>query len=190
MLEIQARHGVHATYNVVGTLFREKHAAITAGGHAIGFHSYNHCIDEPGQLPRTREIDLQVRGYRPPQSVLTAELSDYNLTYFNFEWLLTSARSFGFDECRLENGIAKIPVHLDDHPLHTGAMDYASWRACLGRLVDTRDVVVVGLHDCYAPRWLDRYEELLAELRAKGEVVTCDALADRLFLASDWSRAV
>jgi hypothetical protein len=190
MLEIEARHGVHATYNVVGTLFREKHAAIIAGGHAVGFHSYDHRVHEPGQLARARAIDLQVRGYRPPQSVLTAELSDYNLSYFNFEWLLTSALTFGFNECRLENGIAKIPVHLDDHPLHTGAMDYTSWGACLRRLVDTRDVVVVGLHDCYAPRWLDGYEELLVELRTKGEIVTCDALADRLFLASDWSHAV
>jgi peptidoglycan/xylan/chitin deacetylase (PgdA/CDA1 family) len=66
MLEIEARHGVHATYNVVGTLFREKQAAITARGHAVGFHSYNHRIHEPDQLPRVREIDLQVRGYRPP----------------------------------------------------------------------------------------------------------------------------
>jgi peptidoglycan/xylan/chitin deacetylase (PgdA/CDA1 family) len=190
MLETEARHGVHATYNVVGTLLQEKRAAITVREHAVGLHSYNHLIHEPDQLRRAREVDLQVRGYRPPQSVLTTELSDYNLSYFNFEWLLTSALRFGFDECRLEGGIAKIPVHLDDHPLHTGEVDYAGWRARLRRLLDARDLVVVGLHDCYAHHWLDRYDDLLAELRAEGDIVTCDGLADRMFLASDRSHAV
>ncbi len=185
MLEIEARHGVLATYNIVGTLFREKHAAINVREHAFGFHSYNHRIDDPDQLPRAREVDLQVRGYRPPQSVLTDELSDYNLSYFNFEWLLTSALRFGFEEGRLENGIAKIPVHLDDHPLHTGEVDYMGWRAHLRRLVDQRAVAVFGLHDCYAHHWLDHYDDLLAELSAVGEIVTCDALADHRFLASD-----
>jgi hypothetical protein len=185
MLEVEARRGLRLTYNVVGTLFRERAARIAAGGHSLGFHSFDHVLDAPAQLRRVRNVDLQVRGYRPPQSVLTEELSEYNLAYFNFDWLLSSAWRFGFADCRLENGIAKIPVHLDDYVLHDGQLDFAAWRARIRRLVSERDVVAIGLHDCYAPHWLDEYDELLDELGSLGEIVTCDALADRLFLDSD-----
>ena len=39
-----------------------------------------------------------------------------------------------------------------------------------------------GLHDCYAERWLTRYPELLEKLRKIGDLVSADALCDRIFL--------
>jgi hypothetical protein len=189
MLEIESRRGIRLTYNVVGRLFRNDAPTILAGGHALGFHSHDHVVEATDQLPRVRAVDLQVRGYRPPQSVLTEELSDYNLAFHNFEWLLNSARRFGFADPRLERGIAKIPVHLDDHPLHVGAMDERRWWLRLRELAARHDTVAVGLHDCYAHHWIERYDELLDALSALGQIVTCDALADRLFLASEEAAA-
>jgi hypothetical protein len=187
MLEIEAEHGVRATYSIVGTLYQEKRRIIAPHGHALALHSYNHRIEERDQLRRARAVDLQVRGYRPPRSVMTAELSDYDLAYFNFEWLLSSAWSFGFGEPRLEQGLAKIPVHMDDYELFRRALDYDGWLARLRALLCSRRFLAVGLHDCYGVEWLPRYGELLEEFRAVGRLATADEVADELFRASDWS---
>jgi hypothetical protein len=187
MLDVEARQGVRGTYAVLGSLLAARRAAIEAGGHALAFHTFDHRIDALDQLPRVREVDLQVRGYRSAQSIVTAELTEERLSYFNFEWLVGSAHRFGFEECRLERGIVKIPVHLDDWPLQTGRLDHASWRAALRGLLDRLPLVVLGLHDCYARHWLPGYGDLLAELGAHGDLLTCEELADRTFLASDFA---
>jgi hypothetical protein len=187
MLELEARHAVRATYSVVATLYPEKRALVAPPGHAVAFHSYNHRVAEPDQLRRARAVDLQVRGYRPPRSILDAELSDYELAYVNFDWLLSSAWSFGFAEPRLAGGIAKIPIHLDDYALFRGELDYGAWLAEIRALLGRRRFVAIGLHDCYGAAWLPRYDALLAELRGAGALVTAEEVADRLFRASDRS---
>jgi hypothetical protein len=172
---------------VLGSLLAARRGPIEAHGHALAFHSFDHRIDALDQLPRVREVDLQIHGYRPAQSIVTAELTEERLSYFNFEWLVGSAHRFGFAECRLERGIVKIPVHADDWALQTGRLGYAEWRRELRPLVERHPVVVLGLHDCYARHWLPDYPDLLAELRAAGDLVTCEDLADRAFLASDFA---
>jgi hypothetical protein len=180
MLAIERAHGVRATYQVLGRLFRDLAPVILASdSHALAFHSYDHQIGDPSQLARTREVDLQVKGYRPPQSKLTADLSDYILAYWNFEWLLSSWLTFGFHEPRVENGIVKIPVHLDDWPLHTNQLTRAQWMARLREELSKRDTLVISLHDCYARQWLDWYPELLTELQGLGELWTCDQVVNR-----------
>jgi len=180
MLAIERAHGVRTTYQVLGRLFHDIAPVIAASdSHALAFHSYDHQVGDPSQLARTRDVDLQVKGYRPPQSAITGDLSDYILAYWNFEWLLSSARSFGFQEPRVENGIVKIPVHLDDWPLHTGELTRTQWMARLRDEIAKRDTVVISLHDCYARRWLDWYPELLAELQSFGQLWTCEQVVNR-----------
>ena len=129
MLAIEKDTGVDATYNVLGSLLGRTRSAICASNprHSIAFHSFNHRIDELTQLQRCCEVDLRVRGYRPPRSRITPELNDYNLTLFNFEWLASSASSLGFNEFKLENDFIKIPIDLDDYPLFTGEVAYEDW---------------------------------------------------------------
>jgi glycosyltransferase involved in cell wall biosynthesis len=184
MLTIEKRLGVDATYDVLGSLLGRKRSEIWAFNprHSIAFHSFNHRIEDLTQLQRCREVDLRVRGYRPPRSRITAELEDYNLTYFNFEWLASSAFSFGFHSCRLENGLIKIPIDLDDYPLFTGAVGYVDWEQNLLARARESQFFAFGLHDCYAECWLMRYPELLEKLRKIGDLVSADALCDRIFL--------
>jgi hypothetical protein len=186
MLEVERAAGAHTTYNVVGTMFEEKARLIASQSphHALGFHSYDHRIMDLSQLRRVREVNLKVRGYRPPRSVLTPELTDYRLSHYNFEWLLNVTPRAGADWA-LENGLVKIPAHLDDYPLETGALAYADWKATLLRAAETQRFVAVGLHDCYARHWLDDYAALLAELQRRGELWTCDEVADRCFLEGE-----
>jgi len=185
MLAIERARGVRATYCVLGALWREKAPLVAAqDDHSVAFHSYDHSLDDLHQLERVRRVDLQVKGYRPPRSVITAEVTDYALAYWNFEWLLSSARSLGCSEPRLENGIVKIPIHLDDYPMHTGELTAPQWMERLRARVATQDFVAIGLHDCYARHWLGNYCELLDWLAEAGELWSCDEVVNRVFFDS------
>ena len=109
MLQIEKEFGLDATYDVLGSLLAQKKRKIQLSNprHSIAFHSFNHRLDDLTQLHQCRNVDLRVRGYRPPRSTITAELTDYNLTFLNFEWLASSAYSLGFDRCKLENGLCQ-----------------------------------------------------------------------------------
>lgn len=185
MLDLQERRGIRVTYSILGALFPAKAPVIAGRGHSLAFHSHDHSLEALDQLPRVRRVDLQVRGYRPPRSRLTAELTDHALSYWNFEWLLCSPLGLGSREIRLVNGLVKIPVHFDDFSLHTGDRDRDAWLRRLRALLASQPFVSVGLHDCYAGRWCDWYGDLLDELAATGDLRTCDEIADALFLASD-----
>ena len=101
---------------------------------------------------------------------------------------MSSARSFGFDLPRLENGIVKIPAHLDDYPLFTGELDYGRWMNRVMTMTEQRGFFSVGLHDCYSKFWIDRYSELLDRLKRVGELWTCDQITNQVYLM-DTSRA-
>jgi len=184
MLAIEKDFGVDATYDVLGTLLGRKRTEICASNprHSIAFHSFDHRIEDFNQLQQCRQVDLRVRGYRAPRSRITAELNDYELTFFNFEWLASSAFSLGFDSCKLENGLIKIPIDVDDYPLFTGAVGYDDWEHNLLQCAREKQFFAFGLHDCYAELWLNRYPQLLLKLKDIGDLVSADALCDRMLL--------
>jgi hypothetical protein len=184
MLAIEKQLGVTATYCILGRLLDRNREIILGDNphHAIGFHSVDHDVTRLDQLSRCREIDLRVRGYRPPKSQITAELTDANLAYENFEWFASSSHSFGHNECILQNGIVKIPIHQDDYPLFMGRKEYPAWECELFERAKGRLLIGFGLHDCYASKWLDRYPELLEKLASLGKFVTADEVCDRMYL--------
>jgi hypothetical protein len=187
MLATEKDCGVAATYNVLGTLFRGKEDEIRDSDprHSLAFHSYNHDVSDPHQLERCREIDLQVRGYRPPRSIIGPDLTDYRLSFLNFEWLASSERSLGLRSCTVWNGIVRIPIAMDDYPLATRQQEYRQWEDDLLEAARNRAFFAFGLHDCYARWWLDSYAALLDQLSAIGDLVTCDAICDRIL----WEQA-
>ena len=183
MLEIERQQEANVTYNILGNIFRRVAPLVaSAGEHSITFHSYNHRLDDLQQLRRVREVDLQVKGYRPPRSVITAELTDYSLGYYNFEWLMSSESSLGFELPRLENGIVKIPVHLDDYPLATGAETYGHWFDRALKAIKVNGFVAIGLHDCYSQCWLENYRSFLDSLKSSGELQTCNQVLNDVYL--------
>jgi len=71
--------------------------------------------------------------------------------------------------------------------MYRSTMSFAEWETRLLELVSQRDFVVIGLHDCYAEFWLDRYEELLRKLKAQAQLMTLDEVAARVTLGkSRW----
>jgi hypothetical protein len=189
MLEIEKSFGVDATYNVLGVIFERKNSVIRASNrhHSIGFHSFNHRLNDLAQLPKCRNVSLRVRGYRPPNSRITNELTDYALTKFNFEWFACSANSLGHSDCRLQSGLVKIPIHIDDHRLHLG-QPYEEWRNDLLQRTSIMPFFALGLHDCYASKWLGRYADLLDELLSMKKLVRADDVCDGVLLAAPLER--
>lgn len=183
MLQVEKSFGINVTYNVLGTLFDRKKDEIRAVNprHSIGFHSFNHNLADLAQLPQCRNIDLRVRGYRPPQSRITAELTDYGLTRLNFEWFACGVRSLGHANCKLVNGLVKIPIRVDDYSLFLGK-PYDQWENELLSSQHATPFIAFGLHDCYAAKWLPRYADLLNKLATMGQLVTADEICDSMFL--------
>jgi len=183
-MDIEREHGVGTTYNILGRIFPRKAPLVAEqGSHSIAFHTYDHCPNSLNQLEQVRSVDLQIRGYRPAQSVITRELTDHALGLWNFEWLMSSVRSFGIDVPTLQNGIVKIPVQIDDYYLHSGQWTYEQWVAQLIERIKDISFVAVGFHDCYSKRWIDRYSELLGRLKSLGELWNCDQITNYVYLA-------
>jgi hypothetical protein len=177
MLAIEKSRGIRATYNLLGSLFQDKVRAVRAvDNHSIAFHSYNHDLQDEKQLPKTRTIDLRVKGYRPPKGLITAELTDDALVHYDYEWLMSGAARFGFSDVRVTRGLVKIPVHIDDYLLQAKGFTFEQWVARLRALLTDNSVVTIGLHDCYAKHWIDRYPALLADLGSIAEFWTADEI--------------
>lgn len=189
MISIERQLGVKATYSVVGKLVPELRSSIEEDGHCLAFHSYDHRIGSPNgavptedQLGRCRTVDYRLKGYRTPQSRITAELTDENLCFHNFEWLASSTHSLGFDEPRLQNRIVKIPIQFDDFPMYRDGQAYDAWEAQAIATIESNHFVAFGLHDCYGEFWLPRYAEFLQKVRRLGRLTTMNQVADEVFL--------
>ncbi len=182
MLAIEAEAGVRATYNVVGCLLPELRERIERGGHSLAFHSYDHDLGQE-QLDACRRVDYRLKGYRAPQSRLTAELHDRGLCWHNFEWLASSVSSLGFAVPKLDNGLVKIPILLDDYDMHRHGRNFADWRRSTLTAIREHDFVALSLHDCYAGHWLPDYAEFLKEIKTMARLRTMDEVAADLFVA-------
>src|SRR5579862_3592880 len=185
MLQIEKSLGIDATYGILGRLLDRKRRLVLSfnPAHSIGFHSFNHDVCDLKQLEKCRSVDLRVRGYRPPRSRITSELTNYRLAELNFEWLASSARSLGHSDCRLDGGIVKIPIDQDDYSLFLGE-PYQQWESGVLQRARALPFFGLGLHDCYAGKWLPRYKELLDKLLSIGSFISGDAICNRVFCDS------
>lgn len=184
MREIEADLGVQATYCVVGALMDGLRTDLQQEGHCVAFHSFDHRLEREDQLARCRQVDYRLKGYRPPRSRMTSELSDRNLLFHNFEWLACSPQALGSAVPELRDGLVRLPIACDDVALHTGAVQWQEWEEkALGLLAD-RDFVAIGLHDCYASHWLGGYHGFLERLGEMAELKTMDQVAADVTLES------
>ena len=207
MLSIEAEARLKATYNVVGTIVPEIRKDIEEQGHCIGFHSYDHKIALGGppsrnphidlsalhprknpwfsdQLNQCRRIDYRIKGYRPPQSKITADISDDRLCFYNFEWLASSVSSVGLIQPRMVNRIVKIPILFDDFDLYKRGMRFEDWANHAINIIRRHDCVAFSLHDCYGDFWLPFYGRFLDEIRSLGEFKTLTEVSNEMILSA------
>lgn len=135
ILEIEERRGIRGTYNVVGCLMNEVRADIERGGNEVAFHSHDHT-EHQNQVGLCRQIDYRIKGYRPPNSRVTAELTDdyLSLSQLRVAGQLTEVDRYGRprDACRHRahpDPLRRIPHVQDGSELrHVGAECPASHR--------------------------------------------------------------
>ena len=184
MLEIESQAGVRASYTVLGIIFDDVVSEVAKGQHAVGFHSFDHNVEQTAsnsryQVSQCRAKDDRIQGYRPPQSKITPEL-DRVLADAGFEWLASSVRSLGTEVPVRRDGLVRIPVVADDYDLYRGRLDFRQWEEQVLAAVDEHEFAAVGLHDCYAEFWLDDYRGFLDRIAAKGALKTFDEVAGTL----------
>jgi hypothetical protein len=184
MRQIEGDLGVSTTYCIVGSLMSAVRDGLESDGHAVAFHSFDHRLDQQDQLERCREVDYRIKGYRPPRSRITPELTDRNMLFHNFEWLASAPGSIDADEPQMRSGLVRLPVAFDDFPMHNAGMPYEEWeRAALGIVADS-EFAAVAMHDCYAPHWLPHYRGFLEKVAGLGELRTLDQVAAEVTLGS------
>jgi hypothetical protein len=184
MRRIEAEVGVRATYFVLGSLMSELKQGLEAEQHAVAFHSFDHRLDRSDQLRRCREVDYRIKGYRPPQSKITAELSDRGLLFHNFEWIASSPGSLGVTSPKMHAGLVRMPIGFDDFPMYDSRLTYDDWECIALDRIAGSDFAAISLHDCYAPYWLPRYRGFLEQVREMGELRTLDEVAAGVTLCS------
>ena len=182
ILTIEKQLAIKATYNVLGRLLDETRTPIEQDGHCIAFHSFDHNI-HADQLSNCRQVDYRIKGYRPPQSKITPELSDENLCFHNFEWLASSDYSLEISSPIMKNRIVKIPIHFDDFALYERTVGYNDWSQNAFDTIKSNDFVVFCLHDCYAPFWLRQYKEFLEKVSLLGKFKTLNEVSNEVILA-------
>lgn len=182
MLAIENEVGVKTTYNVVGCLMGKARELIEKHGHCVAFHSFDHDISKD-QLQRCREVDYRIKGYRPPQSKMTPELSDENLCLRNFEWIACERGPIKLDLPKMTNGVVKIPILLDDYDLSKG-WQYPEWEKNAVKQVKENYFAAICLHDCYSRHWLPQYGRFLKEMAALGKLKTMDEVAAQITFLS------
>lgn len=82
----------------------------------------------------------------------------------------------------MESGIVKVPIHRDDYGLYRDGAEVSDWESEVLAMIDKRGFVAIGLHDCYAHLWLDRYEEFLRKVQERAALMTLDEVAARVTL--------
>jgi hypothetical protein len=183
MLRIEKELDVEATYNVLGCFMNEVRTRIAQDGHCVAFHSYDHKINKD-QLSDCRQADYRLKGYRPPQSKITAELTDANLCFHNFEWLASSSHSLGISSPVMENRMVKIPIRFDDFDLYKRRLTYEKWSQSAMDIIEENDFVAFCLHDCYGDFWLPHYKEFLQNIRQLGKLKTLNEVSNVVILAN------
>ena len=211
MLIIEKEMGVKATYNVLGCFFDEVRGRIEKDGHCIGFHSYDHKIDNyrpylkkyhkifrlifgiitdkthnryERQLDKCRQVDYRIKGYRTPRSKITPDLNGENLCYYNFEWLASSSYSLKTEMPIMQNRIVKIPILFDDFDMYKSKMKYEEWEQKAIDRIKQNDFIAFGLHDCYAHYWLPHYREFLKKICELGKLKTLNEVANEVILCN------
>ena len=171
MWRIEAEAGVRATYTWWATAARGPGRAGGRWARARLPLLRPPALTREDQLPRCREVDYRIKGYRPPRSILTSELSDHNLLFHNFEWLASSASSLGVPAPSCSGGVVTVPIVRDDFALYAGGLPYAEWEEEALALASGQEFTAISLHDCYADRWLARIRRPAGA--ARGSWVSC-----------------
>jgi peptidoglycan-N-acetylglucosamine deacetylase len=207
ILETLARHGVRATFFVVGKnveLYPDRVAAIIAGGHEVAVHGYTHTpparltpVEEESELVRARKLlegaGAAITGYRSPSwdvSPVTLRLLQKHGFRYSSQFM-DDIRPYRHDS----HGLIELPIQwlLDDWPhfqMGFGQMDRpvqttshveALWMEELDGIAALGGHCVLTMHPQVMgrPSRVALLDRLITKIRARSDlwITTCDEVA-------------
>jgi peptidoglycan/xylan/chitin deacetylase (PgdA/CDA1 family) len=176
-LDLEARLGIRATYNVAGLLLQrdpELRRRIERGGHEIAFHSHTH---DPRWRPERyaeevracRAFDATIEGYRSPRSQWDASTLDA-LWSNGFRWNAESDQAV--EPYFVYRGLVRLPIAADDWSVFIGRSSLDQWVARFDQLARSRRYFGFGTHDFVVAsspeRRLAAYERVVVEAMERG----------------------
>ncbi|MGA1821942.1 MAG: polysaccharide deacetylase family protein [Thermoplasmatota archaeon] len=169
LLKIEKKHGIAATYNIVGKLYKEQPGMIRRiidSGGEVAFHSFNHQNDwKPAyygnEVRLCREASPLPTGYRSPRSQWNLSTLKA-LEKFNFIW---SAESDPHGEPYLiRDRLIRLPISQDDWILYKRKIPFKDWRQQFMKGIGRRNYYAVGTHDYILSEgedFIDNWEKLI-----------------------------
>jgi len=133
------------------------------------------------QLAECRNVDWRIKGYRHYQPQKISAVSDYDLCYYNFEWIAIDEK---LPEAKptLQNRVVKIPVFCDDYEINKHHLSYEGWEKKIVERIKQSDFTAISLPDYNANYWLSHYSNFLEKVRSLGQLKTFEEVADQVFL--------
>lgn len=207
LLDLLARHGVKATFFVVGRnaeLYPDRIAAILAGGHEIAVHGYTHTpparltpVEEEVELVRARQLleaaGATILGYRSPAwevSPVTLDLLDKHGFVYSSQFMddIRPYRHAG-------RPLLELPIQwlLDDwphfqfapgqmeRPVQTTGTVEQLWREEMDGIAELGGHAILTMHPQVIgrPSRLTLLDRLLSHYTARSDlwITTCGAVA-------------
>ncbi|MDM8542629.1 hypothetical protein QUF90_16260 [Desulfococcaceae bacterium HSG9] len=137
------------------------------------------------QFAECRNIDWRIKGYRHYQPEITSEVSDYDLCYYNFEWIAIDDKTPGAKPA-LQNRTVKIPVSCDDSEMYKQSVSYETWEKTVIDRIEQSNFTAICLHGSYTNCWLPHYSKFLEKISSLGQLKTFNEVADQVF----WSHSI
>lgn len=184
ILEHEDRMGAVSTLAIVGRYFDKLPQAVRESKH-LAFHGFDHWLDvDPdnassvlGDLARCRKLCPRVTGFHLPRSQVGLGLRNCDLVAEDFRWIAAGARQLDIEKPVLRDGVVEVPVHVDDFDLHRRRIEPAAWMKEVETMIHRQSFSCIGLHDCYADHWLERFPDWLMRWSDKCQFTTLDQIA-------------
>ena len=169
VIKIEQKHGVSATYNIVGKLFNKEPEImdrVIKSGNEVAFHSFNHQNNwNPSyfhdEVKLCREVSSLPIGYRSPRSQW--DRSTINaLEKFNFVW--TAEDDKNSEPYFIRNHLMRLPVSQDDWHLYNRKITFKNWREKILNGIKKKNYYAIGTHDYILSEsedFIENYEKLI-----------------------------
>ena len=173
LLNVLKKHGVHATFFLVGKNL-ERYSAVgrrvAAEGHSIGNHTYSHRFFN--YFSKTAFVRDVVRNQNVIRAITGVEPTLFRPPWlFRFPWILNALKSHGLKAVSAEFGYELEVIHQQPQSIYRRAVRKA------------RPGMIMDFHDGYNAKGGDRggtveaIDQLIPELKDRGfSFVTVDEL--------------
>ncbi|MCD6398491.1 MAG: polysaccharide deacetylase family protein [Candidatus Aenigmarchaeota archaeon] len=192
ILDIEAKHKIRATYNIVGKLINDVPgviARIVSGGHEIASHSYDHRImttlsksEIISDIERTKKIldsiKIELKGFRSPQNKWNFKQMDVLLDQgINWSAEADKIRFPYILKQRSGRFLVRMPVAMDDWVYQSKKIEpevmFEMLLSTANKIACKKEYGAIGFHPWVQgldERRLDIFERFINEISQRQDI--------------------